>query len=476
MAGTTDSQRRRLIQALVAGSAAASVSCARPGGELSVEDVSQLEQTAVDRIARPRSTAEVRQLLQVSRLPVSIAGARYSMGGQTAEPGSLHLDMHGMNRLVHLDATERTVRVQAGMRWRDLQDILDPHDLAVRVMQSYCNFSVGGSASVNCHGRYVGGGPMANSIRALQLVTADGEARELARDKEPDLFAATIGGYGGLGVVTEVELDLAINERMSRHAERMALEDYPRYFLDRVRGDRDVIMHNADLVPPRFDRPLAISWMRTDAPLTETRRLIPRGLDYSRQQNLIWSASELPMSDDLRDRYLTDRILREKSVVMRNFEASQDAASLEPRTRMVSTYLLQEYFIPIAEFLPFARRMADILQMHDVNALNISIRHSPADTVSMLPWAPSEVFSFVLYYKQRSTERADLASERWTRMLIDAALSMRGRYYLPYRLHASESQFHATYPEALAYADIKRTVDPDYRFRNRLWDKYLPRI
>jgi FAD/FMN-containing dehydrogenase len=343
-------------------------------------------------------------------------------------------------------------------------------------MQSYSNFSVGGSASVNCHGRYVGAGSMANSIRALQLVTADGEAHELDRDKEPDLFAATIGGYGGLGVITEVELDLAINERMSRHAERVALEDYPRYFLDKVRGDAGVIMHNADLMPPQFDRPLAISWKRTDAPLTEARRLVPRGLDYSGQQNLIWSASELPMGDGLRDRYLTDRILHEKSVVMRNFEASQDAASLEPRTRMVSTYLLQEYFIPLAEFLPFARRMAQILRMHDVNALNISIRHSPADTVSLLRWAPEEVFSFVLYYKQRSTERADRASERWTRMLIDVALSMGGRYYLPYRLHASGSQFRAAYPEAPAYADIKRRVDPDYRFRNHLWDKYLPRI
>ncbi len=435
-----------------------------------------MESTIVGRIARPRSTLEVQQLLLASRQPVSIAGARYSMGGQTAEPGSLHLDMRDMNRLIRLEVAGRTARVQAGMRWRDLQDILDPHDLAVSVMQSYSNFSVGGSASVNCHGRYVGAGPMANSIRALQLVTADGKARELDRNKEPGLFAAAIGGYGGLGVITEVELDLAVNEKMSRHAVRIALEDYPRYFLEKIHGNPGVVMHNADLMPPRFDRPLTISWTRTDASLTETRRLIPRGLDYGRQQNLIWSASELPIGDDLRDRYLTDRILHEKSVVMRNFEASQDTASLEPRTRMISTYLLQEYFIPVADFLPFARQMTDILRMHDVNALNVSIRHSPADTVSLLPWAPDEVFSFVLYYKQRSTDRADRASERWTRKLIDAALSMGGRYYLPYRLHASQSQFHAAYPEAQAYADIKREVDPDYRFRNRLWDKYLPRI
>jgi FAD/FMN-containing dehydrogenase len=58
------------------------------------------------------------------------------------------------------------------MCWRDLQVHLDPHDLAERIMQSYSNFSIGGLLSVNCHGRYVGAGPLAHSVRALQLVTA----------------------------------------------------------------------------------------------------------------------------------------------------------------------------------------------------------------------------------------------------------------------------------------------------------------
>lgn len=80
------------------------------------------------------------------------------MGGQISATGSLHLDMRGMNGVVWLDASRRRVRVQAGMTWRELQDVIDPHDLAVKIMQSYSNFSIGGSVSVNCHGRYVGPG------------------------------------------------------------------------------------------------------------------------------------------------------------------------------------------------------------------------------------------------------------------------------------------------------------------------------
>ncbi|MBB4126558.1 FAD/FMN-containing dehydrogenase [Xanthomonas translucens] len=118
--------------------------------------------------------------------------------------------------------------------------------------------------------------------------------------------------------------------------------------------------------------------------------------------------------------------------------------------------------------------MGTILRNHAVNALNVSIRHSPGDTVSLLRWAPQPVFSFVLYYKQRAGAAPDRAAAVWTRQLIDAALAHGGRYYLPYRLHATPQQFAAAYPEAGAFARIKRRIDPQHRFRNRLWDKYLP--
>lgn len=432
-----------------------------------------MERTGVAGIVRPVDTAQVRDHVVQSQGAISIRGAGYSMGGQIVAPGSLHIDMRGMDRLLSLDPGRRRVRVQAGMRWRDLQERIDPHDLSVAIMQSYSNFSVGGSVSVNCHGRYVGAGPIAHSVRALQLVTADGSVLELDRERHAALFAAAIGGYGGLGVVTEVELELAANHAIAREAGFVALDDYPDFFRAHVLGDPDAVLHNADLAPPAFDRPLAITWRRTDEAPTVADRLVPRGLDYSREQNLIWLVSEFPASTGLRERYLTDRLLGERMVVMRNYEASLDAASLEPRTRALSTYLLQEYFVPVAAFGGFARAMARILREHEVNALNVSIRHSPADRDSLLKWAPAPVFSFVLYYKQRTSDRADRDSRRWTRRLVDAALAAGGRYYLPYRLHASRGQFERAYPEAAAFAAIKRDVDPGHRFRNRLWDRYL---
>lgn len=96
--------------------------------------------------------------------------------------------------------------------------------------------------------------------------------------------------------------------------------------------------------------------------------------------------------------------------------------------------------------------------------------------MSLLSWAPVEVFSFVLYYKRRRNERANVAVERWARELIDAALVCDGRYYLPYRLDATPAQFQRSYPEVTDYLQLKAKVDPQRRFRNLLWDKYLPTV
>ncbi len=477
MGSPVDADRRRLLKAAAAGLACQLAACERdePDPGHGATDIAALDRTRVAGVVRPASTAGVVAALSTWHGPVSVAGARCSMGGQTREPGALQLDMANMDRLLWLDRDLPAARVQAGMRWRKLQDLLDPHDLSVRVMQSYSNFSVGGSVSVNCHGRYVGRGAIAGTVRALSLVAADGRVLELSRTRDPQLFGAVLGGYGGLGIVAEVELDLDRNERIARRAERVALADYPQWFAANVLAHDGVVLHNADLAPPSFDAPVAVTWSRTEAPLTETRRLTPVGADYSREQDLIWSASELPGGDRIRGRYLTERQLREPRVVMRNLEASLDTASLEPRTRRFSTYLLQEYFIPVAAFDAFAREMASILRRHEVNALNVSIRHAPADATTLLRWAPTDVFCFVLYHKQRSSDRADIEARGWTRELIDAALACDGRHYLPYRLHASPAQFLRAYPQAHAFAAIKQGIDPQNRFRNLLWDRYLPR-
>lgn len=468
-------RRHVLVQALVGAGlvAAPSLPHVLAAPDLLVTNVTQLYSVRVARIATPRSADDVAKAIAAWPGRVAVGGGRYSMGGQVAVEGGLHLDMRQMKQLVWLNAAEQKVRVQAGMRWRDLQSLIDPQGLAVKTMQSYANFTVGGAVSVNAHGRYVGNGPVGHSVRALQMVLADGKVVEASRRQNLQLFQAALGGYGAVGVITEVELDLVPNERMERVVQAVRLEDYLAFFRARVQADAASLMHNADLMPPRFDEPVSVTWRRTDKALTEPARLVAEGQRYSLEQNMIWLMTEVPGAEGLRKSVVHPLLNKAPAVVWRNHEASLDVAELEPRTRRMSTYVLQEYFVPPRHFVAFARGMAKVLRELDVEALNVSIRHSPPDVDSLLPWAREEVFSFVLYHKQRTHARAQKAVGVWTRVLIDLVLRCEGRYYLPYQLHATQQQFDKAYPEARALRELKQRVDPKGVFSNELWAKYL---
>ncbi|HEV8691942.1 MAG TPA: FAD-dependent oxidoreductase, partial [Ideonella sp.] len=108
-----------------------------------VNDVTGLNPVPVWAVVTPRSEQEVIDALKRADGPVSVGGGRYSMGGQTASPMSLHLDMRQMNQVLAFSPQDKTIRVQAGIRWRDIQRFIDPHELSVKIMQTYANFSVG---------------------------------------------------------------------------------------------------------------------------------------------------------------------------------------------------------------------------------------------------------------------------------------------------------------------------------------------
>src|SRR5258708_32076873 len=146
--------RRKILKAAAVSGIAALLPVSARAGKTVINDVSQLNPVEVADARRPRSTEEVEAALRAWPGAVSIGGGRFSQGGQIAEPGSLHLDMRGMNKVLSLDAQNRVIRVQAGIRWRDIQDAIDPHDLSVKIMQSFSNLTVGGARSVNCDGRY----------------------------------------------------------------------------------------------------------------------------------------------------------------------------------------------------------------------------------------------------------------------------------------------------------------------------------
>lgn len=435
-----------------------------------INDVTRLNRVPIFSIAHPRSTQDVADALTGTVFPVSVGGGHFSMGGQTASPGSLHLDLRQMNRILRFDPAAAIVRVQAGVRWCDLQRFIDPHGLAVKIMQTYANFTVGGTLSVNAHGRYLAG-PVVSSVRSITLVLADGDILEASREQHADHFHAAIGGYGAIGIITEAELELTPNTRVARSVTKLGLDDYLPWFDANMRGRDDVVFHNFDLYPPHYGAGRAVSWTETDRPATAPRLQAPKRT-FPLERYLLWAITETPLGK-LRRKHLYDPLLyRRGKVHWRNYEAGYDVAELEPADRTHRTYVLQEYFVPAAQMARFAKALGTILRRYRVNAVNVSVRHARADEATLMSWTRGETFAFVLYYKQRTRPNALDKVAVWTRELIDAVLESGGTYYLPYQVHATAAQFHCAYPRARELFALKRRLDPHDRLRGALWDRY----
>lgn len=144
---------------------------------------------------------------QAERLPVRV----HTTGHAAAAARPMHGALLIQTRLgggVEIDGRRRVARVTAGTRWDEVIAAAAPYGLAAphgsSPLVGVIGFLLRGGVSF--YGRRVG--LAANSVRAFELVTADGELRRVDAGNDPKLFWALRGGGGGFGVVTAVEIAL----------------------------------------------------------------------------------------------------------------------------------------------------------------------------------------------------------------------------------------------------------------------------
>lgn len=439
-----------------------------------INDVTELNPIRVKQVITPVSIEEITSAITTSDGPISIGGGKFSQGGQTAYEDSIHIDMRNFDEVLSFDASKKEITVQPGITWHQIQETIDPHNLSVKIMQTYSNFTVGGSLSVNVHGRYIGEGPLVNSVRSIKLVLADGSLVSASPSENTEIFYGVIGGYGGLGVIVEATLSLSDNAKVERKVETMPVTSYGEYFANNIRNNPDVVFHNADIYPPNFENALDVSWYKTDKPLTVEDRIISLDEEYYWGPKAAEFVANYDIGKWIREYIIDPVYYSQDRVVWRNWEASYDVRELEPADRSEKTYVLREYFIPVDKFDEFVPVMRRIFQDNHANIINVSIRHAHKDPGTLLAWADSEMFAFVVYYQQGTDTAAKDAVRKWSIEMIDAVIAAGGTYYLPYQIFASPEQFLLAYPRSPEFFALKKQVDPEYRFRNQLWKQHYP--
>lgn len=450
-------------------------------------DASHLNRTAIYGVISVTTEDDIRNALQFARehnLKVTCAGQQHSMGGQTFTHGGVVLDLRNLNRIV-LNKAQKTVNVQSGVRWWQLQQALDKEGLSVKSMQSINIFSIGGSLSVNGHGIDPDPGQIAPTVRAMRIMLSNGEIVHATPTKNAELFRHALGGYGLFGVILDVDLEVTDNEMYNRHAVYMDYREYPAYYRANIEKNSRIglVFGRLSVSPGSFLRETAVhvyykaQFEGELPPLTPARyetldRLI---INFSKTGGtgrwLRWTLEKYA------EPYLHHCVSRnqamngkEDCLVSRNEEMYDDMAYLQNRLR--DTDILQEYFIPYDRMPEFVDSLRTIVQRDGANLLNVTIRTVHKDESTAIPYAKSDMFAFVLYFNVKFKDKDNEILRRTTADLIDAAEEAGGTYYLPYQLFYSKEQLKKAYPEIDDFFAAKKKYDPIALFSNKFYQKY----
>lgn len=490
-----------------------------------VDDISRLSRTEVAAVVCPRCEGDVVDAIAVASargLSLSVRGTKHCMGGQALAEGGILLDMGGLNH-VRYNADARTITAGAGATWAEVIEVANQHGAAPVTLQSYCSFSLGGSLAVNAHG-ISSDDCLASSILRLTVVTADGAVhRNVTRDgPDAQLWRHVVGGFGLFGVVTEVEVSLVDNCRLTADTVSVPVAALPSIYEGLIQGDAAPADSSAaravgsggagagagavgllshDAAGPSPPRPhVEVKLARLDittlvtadmflfsraAPGSTVSALTPRPREMSPVGRLLykWLAGPGASVRAAIERATGKAADWDVADTDRNallFESAAPLAQLySPLTVLDDTFILQEYFVPRAAFGAFVlgcrHPVLELLPKEpDVSLLNITVRVVRQDALTALPYAaaPGGVFAFVFYYRLRRTLAADAVLARYHDMLASLALRLKGTFYLPYRLHYSVAQLLQAYPSWPAFVAAKQAMDPRGVFSNAWWTQY----
>jgi len=163
--------------------------------------------TAVTHATRPEDVAAAVSYARERGLRVTVQATGHAASAMGPLDDTLLVRTNRMGG-ARIDADDRVARVEAGALWGDVVERAGEHGLVAlhgsSIDTGAVGYTLGGGIGwlARLHGL------ACNHVRAIELVTADGELGRVDHEHEPDLFWALRGGGGSFGIVTAMELEL----------------------------------------------------------------------------------------------------------------------------------------------------------------------------------------------------------------------------------------------------------------------------
>ncbi len=155
-------------------------------------------------VERPRSIAQLQDIIRRAG-KARVLGSGHSFN-PIADTSDTLISLAGLPRSIEIDSTARTVRLDGGATYADLAPLVHRAGFALANVASLPHITVAGAVNTATHGSGNANANLAAAVAGLELLTASGEIVHYRRG-DPDFDGAVVG-FGALGIVTALTLDL----------------------------------------------------------------------------------------------------------------------------------------------------------------------------------------------------------------------------------------------------------------------------
>jgi L-gulono-1,4-lactone dehydrogenase len=411
--------------------------------------------------ASVNSTGEVAALVKRARAGggrVKVIGAGHSFTPIAMTKGIL-ISMDAMNTVSEIDPETGRVRVQAGIRLKDLNTILAAAGLALPNLGDINVQSLAGAISTATHGTGRDLPNIGANVVAMELVTGTGEVVHLSETNDPGALSAARAGLGALGVITEVTIQCvpAFNLHAIETVEPLAS----------VTGDIEAFIHSADHTELFWMPGARRARVKRNHRTTEPARPQPR-LAYIRDK---WIGENIGFGLMCR----AGRSMPSLAPVVGKLltSSSNDRELIDRSDRIFSSprhvrFLEMEYGIELAAVGEALDRIGALVKELSFPPLfPIEVRVSAADDAPLSTgYGRRSGWIAVHQYKGAPHE----AYFRGVEQIMD---DYGGRPHWGKMHYQSAATLESRYPAWDRFAEVRARLDPDGVFRNPYLDRVL---
>jgi FAD/FMN-containing dehydrogenase/NAD-dependent dihydropyrimidine dehydrogenase PreA subunit len=164
-----------------------------------------------DFVVQPKSAEEIKKVLEFAnekKVPVIPRGAAsWGFGGVIPTNAGIVIDLSPFRKILYLNTAQKTITVEAGARWSDIDILAKKEGLCLMTYPSSKFSTVAGWIATGGYGinsfRY---GHLSNQIVSMTVITPSGESKKITpNDPEFMYFVSTEGEFG---IIIEINLKL----------------------------------------------------------------------------------------------------------------------------------------------------------------------------------------------------------------------------------------------------------------------------